>query len=58
VFRQFFAGMDLGVFPLFALLFFLLLFAVVGARLFLLKRPADYAHDEALPLSDDHEVKP
>lgn len=52
MYKQFFAGMEWTVLPLFALLFFLVLFLAVGVRLFFVKRPRDFEHDENLPLTD------
>ncbi|MFO0594418.1 MAG: CcoQ/FixQ family Cbb3-type cytochrome c oxidase assembly chaperone [Myxococcaceae bacterium] len=52
MFKQHFADMELSAFPLFALIFFLVVFTLVAARVFFAKRQKDFEHESNLPLAD------
>ena len=56
MYKQFFAGMQLTALPLFAMLFFLALFAGVVAWVLLARRGQDFDGLARLPLSgpEDH----
>jgi len=55
MYRQFYAGSPLMDFPLFALLFFVALFATVIVRMMILKRPRDFEEISRLPLVDEYD---
>jgi len=52
MYREFFAGLESIELPLVAMAFFVLIFAVVVVRTFVIKRRRDYDEMAALPLSD------
>lgn len=63
MYREFFSAMTSHALPLAAMAFFVVAFALVLARVFVLRRRADYDSVAALPLddsdsSDSHEVRP
>jgi hypothetical protein len=64
MYQQFFAKMEWTALPLFALGLFFAMFVLVLVRTFAWKSRQDFAHQQALPLSDgravsiDREVKP
>ena len=52
MYREFFSAMTSHALPLAAMAFFVLAFALVLARVFLLRRRGDYDSVAALPLDD------
>lgn len=63
MYREFFSAMASDALPLAAMAFFVLAFALVLARVFVLRRRADYDSVAALPLDDSdprdsQEVRP
>ena len=53
MYREFFAGMESPLLPLLAMGFFLLAFALILLRTFVLKRKPEFDSVAALPLADD-----
>ncbi len=53
MYKQFFQGMTIWQLPLFAMLFFFVVFVVVVLRAFLLQRREDLAPVARLPLDED-----
>jgi len=52
MYREFYSALSSTTLPLVTMLFFLVAFLLVLARLFLLRRRHDYDHLAALPLED------
>ena len=53
MYAQFYAGSRLVDFPLFALVFFVAMFAAVVVRVIVVKRRSDFDAVSRLPLADD-----
>ncbi len=58
MYRSFYAGMQLSHLPQLSLLLFMAVFLAALFRLFVMKRPADFAAVSALPFQDGDETQP
>ncbi len=56
MYKQFFAGMEWTALPIFALLLFMVFFALVVLRTFAFKSKRDFEPDSQLPLFDGKEL--
>lgn len=57
MFKQFFAGMEWTAPPIFALVLFMSMFALMVLRTFAFKTRADFQPHSELPLSDGKEIR-